>query len=202
MARLILCAALAAGLLGAAEPAAAQTAGAAGLAITTAGPPEAVAGELLTYELQVSSIGTTAFGADAVLVSAAQCQAPPALVSTADDDTPATLDPGERRTFRCQVLTSVGETSLEVTGAVSATDVTGTTVSVAAPFTTQLRQPATAVSPVAVVSGVARLTGTVGCVAARHAVAAVEPEARTPAGTLTLRFSRCRPRVVRPTFAG
>ncbi|HEY5142380.1 MAG TPA: hypothetical protein VII98_02650 [Solirubrobacteraceae bacterium] len=94
MARLILCAALAAGLLGAAEPAAAQTAGAAGLAITTAGPPEAVAGELLTYELQVGMSGRKCRGGGAVRQGRRIGAMPVALGGRAEIGTP---HDGDRR---------------------------------------------------------------------------------------------------------
>ncbi len=253
MARLIVCAALAAGVLGSASPAVAQAPGAPGLAITTSGPVDAVAGELLTYALRVTNTGTTAFGADTLLVTVAQCQAPPVLVSTGDDVSPATLDPGESWAFQCQVQTAAGQTSVRATGEVTGGDAAGRVLTASGSFTTALGQPAGAVSPSAVVSGLGRLTGTVGCAASRYAVASVSgrqirrvvffvngrrartlatpnagasyrlrlatrslrygtyrvgalitfvPQAQTQPTTLTLQFSRCRPRLVRPTFAG
>ena len=149
--------------------------------------------------------------------------------------------------------TKAGDTKVTNKGDVSGTDTGGKTVTATDTADTVLAAAAGAVSPAGKVSGRARLTGTVGCVASRYAKASVtgnaikqvtfyvngkkvktltkansgknfqvlvhhdEPEVRHLQGrrpvqfkanavprsrTLNLQFSRCRPRVIKPTFTG
>src|SRR4051794_10671289 len=59
-----------------------------GIHIAKSGPATATAGALLTYTLDVSNTGNTAFAAADVAVTDAKCNAAPALQSTNDDATP------------------------------------------------------------------------------------------------------------------
>jgi len=230
-----------------------------GIAIDKTGPATATASELLTYNLAVSNTGTTSFPEAGVKVTdtvltGGGCDAAPAIAtSKSGDRTPTELNPGETWVYQCQVATRVGDTKVSNKGDVSATDAGGRTVTASDTTDTALSPAAGAVLPASAVSGRARLTGSVGCVASRSATARVTgahirkvtftvnghkvrtltrannggsyqltlATASLPHGqqriravvefaanavprtrTLSLQFSRCRARVVTPTFAG
>ena len=84
-------------------------AGTPAIAIRKRGPAVAVAGDRLRYALLVTNPGEVPFPADAVLVTDEQCDNPPRLVSKRGDDTPETLDPGDRWIYRCSRATAAGE---------------------------------------------------------------------------------------------
>ncbi len=230
------------------------------IAIDKTGPQSGTAGELLTYDLAVKNTGNTDFPeagvklTDTVLTGGACAAAPAVPTSKNGDRTPAELNPGETWVYQCQIQTRAGETKVSNKGDVSGTDAGGRTVGATDTTDTVLSAPAGAVLPASNVSGRARLTGTVGCVASRRATATVTGgnvtkvtfsvngrtvRTLTKAGsggsfrlvlttrslaygtykvratvrfaadavprsrTLSLQFSRCRPRVViRPQFAG
>ncbi len=230
-----------------------------GIAIDKTGPATATASELLTYNLAVTNTGTTSFPeagiklTDTVLTGGA-CDAAPAIATSKNGDrTPAELNPGETWVYQCQVATKVGDTRVSNKGDVSATDAGGRTVAASDTADTVLSPAVGAVLPATAVSGRARLSGTVGCVARRSATARVTgahirkvtffvngrrrrtlTRANSGAGyrltlatrglaygphkvravvefagdavprtrSLSLQFSRCRARVVTPTFAG
>jgi len=230
-----------------------------GIAIDKTGPATAIASELLTYNLAVSNTGTTSFPeagvkvTDTVLTGGA-CDAAPAVATSKNGDrTPAELNPGDTWVYQCQVATKVGQPKVSNKGDVSATDAGGRTVTASDTTDTALSPAVGAVLPATAVSGRARLTGSVGCVAGRSATARVTgahitkvtftvnghkvktlTRANSGGGyqltlaisslaygpqkvravvefarnavprtrTLNLQFSRCRARVVTPTFAG
>jgi len=230
-----------------------------GIALDKTGPATATASELLTYNLAVSNTGTTSFPEagikliDTVLTGGA-CDAAPAIATSKNGDrTPAELNPGETWVYQCQVATKAGDTKVSNKGDVTATDAGGRTVTATDTTDTALSPAAGAVLPASAVSGRARLTGSVGCVASRSATARVtgahirkvtftvngrEVKTLTRANsggsfqltlatstltygpqriravvefaanavprrrTLNLQFSRCRARIVTPTFAG
>src|SRR4051812_7836704 len=66
-----------------------------GIKIVKSGPATATAGALLTYTLDVTDPGDTAFAAADVAVTDAKCKAAPALKSTNGDTTPGVLNPGD-----------------------------------------------------------------------------------------------------------
>lgn len=144
-----------------------------GIAIEKSGPATALAGELLTYDLKVTNTGNTAFNDGMVVLTDAQCQAPPALLSKNGDATPAELNPGESWNYQCQVQTQAGQVEVNNVGEVKGTDAGGKVVTASAAARTTLTPPAAAVSPTAVVSGRSQLTGTVGCATQRYAKASV-----------------------------
>jgi hypothetical protein len=230
-----------------------------GIAIDKTGPATATASELLTYNLAVTDTGTTSFPeagvklTDTVLTGGACDAAPTVATSKNGDRTPAELNPGETWVYQCQVATKVGDTKVSNKGDVSATDAGGRTVTASDTTDTALSPAVGAVLPATAVSGRARLSGSVGCVASRSATARVtgahirkvtftvngrkvKTLTRANSGgafqltlstsslsygphnvravvefasnavprtrTLNLQFSRCRARVVTPTFAG
>ena len=146
--------------------------------IVKTGPATAVAGELVSYTLDVTNPGVTSFAEGLVVVGDALCQAPPALSSKNGDGSPGTLDPGDRWTYGCQVATQPGQTQVVNVGTVKGTDQGGKVVESQSTATTALSQPASATSPVGPTTVVrpranARLSGTVACATARYARASV-----------------------------
>jgi hypothetical protein len=142
----------------------------AGIALEKDGPASAMAGTTVTYTLTVSNVGTVPFPAARVIVADPQCATPPALQSANGDPTPATLDPGDRWTYACQVVTGLFQTRVDNAGTVNATDLAGRTASATAQVSTVLtpgadEQPASNVqiAPVAIQSGRATLYGPRGC---------------------------------------
>ena len=230
-----------------------------GIALDKTGPATAIASELLTYNLAVTNTGSTTFPEAGVKVtdtvlSGAACDAAPAVATSKNGDrTPGELNPGETWVYQCQIATKAGDTKVSDRGDVSATDAGGRTVTTSDTAETVLSPAVGAVLPASAVSGRARLSGTVGCVASRSATArvtgahirkvtftvngrTVRTLTRANSGgayqltlatsslsygthkvravvqfqgnavprtrTLSLQFSRCRARVVTPTFAG
>lgn len=142
----------------------------AGIALEKAGPATAMAGTAVTYRLTASNVGTVPFPAARVSVADPQCATAPALQTTNGDATPAALDPGDRWTYACQVVTALGQTRIDNTGTVSATDLSGRTATATAQLTTLLtpgadEQPSSNVqiAPLAIQSGRATLYGPRGC---------------------------------------
>ena len=93
------------------------------------------------------------------------------LRSVNGDQTPATLDPGDRWTYDCQVSTTTSQTRVDNAASVTATDLAGRAASAAAQLSTLLtpaadEQPTSVVqqvAPLAVQSGRATLYGPRGC---------------------------------------
>ena len=160
------------------------------IAIDKTGPQAGTAGELLTYDLAVTNTGNTTFPeagvklTDTVLTGGACAAAPAVAVTKRGDSTPAELNPGETWVYQCQVQTKAGDTKVSNKGEVSGTDAGGRTVGATDTVDTALSAPAGAVLPASNVSGRARLTGSVGCVASRLATATV-----TGAGVTKVTFS-------------
>ncbi|MEP6954997.1 MAG: hypothetical protein ABI950_13140 [Solirubrobacteraceae bacterium] len=144
----------------------------AALALAKTGPATAMAGTAVPYVLTAANIGTVSFPLGRVSVSDPQCVAPgPVLRSVNGDATPATLDPGDRWTYGCQVSTTTSQTRVDNVAGVTATDLAGRTASATAQLSTALtpaadEQPASVVqqvAPVALRSGRATLYGPRGC---------------------------------------
>ncbi|MGZ4268880.1 MAG: DUF7507 domain-containing protein [Solirubrobacteraceae bacterium] len=144
----------------------------AAVALEKAGPASALAGTPVTYDLTVSNVGTVPFPLARVAVSDPQCAAPgPVLHSVNGDQSPATLDPGDRWTYECAVPTASTQTRIDNAATATATDPAGRTASAQATLSTLLtladeQQPSTAgpvIAPVAIQSGRATLYGPRGC---------------------------------------
>ena len=152
----VLCASLALG---------ASTAAADGLVIEATGPPSASPGSLVAFSFAVGNDGDRSF-TDALSVSGTLCQGPPALLTKDGDDSPATLDPGDRWTYVCQVQLGAGTADARNVAGVVATDRDGREASASDDAVTRLAGQA--VSPVAIVSpGRAALHGPAGCARTR-----------------------------------
>lgn len=137
----------------------------AALSIEASGPQVATAGSLVVFAFAVTNDGDRPF-AEPLTVTGALCQGPPALLTKNGDPSPATLDPGDRWSYVCQVQLGPGVTEARNAAAVSATDVDGHPATAAGEATT--RVAGQAVSPVAIVSpGRARLRGPTGCARTR-----------------------------------
>jgi len=229
------------------------------IALDKTGPATATASELLTYSLAVTDTGNTSFPEAGIkltdtVVTGGACDTAPAVATSKNGDrTPGELNPGDTWVYQCQVATKVGDTRVSNKGDVSATDAGGRTVTASDTADTALSPAVGAVLPATAVSGRARLSGTVGCVAGRSATARVSGAhirkvtfyvngrrvktlSRANSGAayqltlataslaygphrvravvvfasdavprtraLSLQFSRCRARVVTPTFTG
>ena len=144
----------------------------AALALVKTGPPSAMAGTAVPYVLTATNVGTVSFPLARVTVSDPQCVAPgPVLRSANGDQTPATLDPGDRWTYDCQVSTTTSQARVDNVATVTATDLAGRAASAGATLSTLLtpaadEQPTSVVqqvAPLAVRSGRATLYGPRGC---------------------------------------
>ena len=144
----------------------------AALALVKTGPASAMAGTAVPYVLTTTNVGTVSFPLARVSVSDPQCVAPgPVLRSVNGDQTPATLDPGDRWTYDCQVSTTTAQTRVDNAASATATDLAGRAASATAQLSTLLtpaadEQPASVVqqvAPLAVQSGRATLYGPRGC---------------------------------------
>ena len=144
----------------------------AALALAKTGPASAMAGTAVPYVLTATNVGTVSFPLARVSVSDPQCVAPgPVLRSVNGDQTPATLDPGDRWTYDCQVSTTTSQTRVDNAASATATDLAGRAASATAQLSTLLtpaadEQLATVVqkaAPLAVQSGRATLYGPRGC---------------------------------------
>jgi uncharacterized repeat protein (TIGR01451 family) len=145
------------------------------IAIDKTGPATAQAGQPVVYSLVVTNSGDVPFLAPNVNLTDVLCDAPPLLITTNGDATPAQFDPADRWTYVCTVQTQVGQTAVENVGAVTGTDIHGRVVTASDPATTQLTQPiavpiAPSSAPV-VSTGTARLTGPSRCVSGPFTVA-------------------------------
>ena len=131
------------------------------LALRKTAPASVRPGDLVPFDLAVSNPGDTSFAESAIDVADPACTAPPSRVSTANDPTPDSLDPGDTWTYRCSVQTASSDTVLRNTAAVQATDRFGTDVSAVSSFTVALSgaPPPTREKP----RGGATLTGRTGC---------------------------------------
>lgn len=132
------------------------------------GPASATAGTAVTYTLTAANTGDEAFAAPLVIVSDARCDAPPSLLSTNGDASPATFDPGDRWAYTCQVQTAATDTSVRNTGVVTAEDPNGRKVSATDSADTTLTAPIV-VLPEKLLAANARLRGPVGCLSAKRA---------------------------------
>jgi uncharacterized repeat protein (TIGR01451 family) len=126
------------------------------IALLKTGPRFARPGELVPFELAVSNQGDTTFARSEIEVADPRCTAPPRLVSTGNDSSPDTLDPGDTWTYRCSVQTTRSDTAINNTATVRTTDHFGTIVSATDSLDTQLTT--------ARLRGRAKLTGRSGCV--------------------------------------
>jgi hypothetical protein len=144
----------------------------AALALAKTGPPSAMAGTAVPYVLTATNVGTVSFPLARVSVSDPQCVAPgPVLRSVNGDQTAATLDPGDRWTYDCQVSTTTSQTRVDNVATVTATDLAGRAASAGAQLSTLLtpaadEQPTAVVqkvAPLALQSGRATLYGPRGC---------------------------------------
>jgi len=144
----------------------------AALALAKTGPASAMAGTAVPYVLTTTNVGTVSFPLARVSVSDPQCVAPgPVLRSVNGDETPATLDPGDRWSYDCQVSTTTSQTRVDNAASASATDVAGRAASAIAQLSTLLtpaadEQPTSVVqkvAPLAIQSGRATLYGPRGC---------------------------------------
>ena len=143
------------------------------VAIDKTGPATAVAGDAVVYALVITNTGDEAFAAPLVVVTDARCEAPPALVSTTNDATPASFDPGDKWGYLCRVQTQLGETLVHNTGVVDGTDPHGHHVSAQDSADTQLTQPAGSVLPEIITPGTGKLRGQTGCITSSRAAATV-----------------------------
>ena len=144
----------------------------AALALVKTGPASAMAGTAVPYVLTTTNVGTVSFPLARVAVTDPQCVAPgPVLRSVNGDQSPATLDPGDRWTYDCQVSTTTTQTRVDNAASVTATDLAGRAANAAAQVSTLLtpaadEQPTSVVqqvAPLAVQSGRATLYGPRGC---------------------------------------
>jgi uncharacterized repeat protein (TIGR01451 family) len=110
------------------------------IAIDKTGPATAKAGDLVTYTLDVTNPGNVSFADPLVVVTDELCQAPPALVGKNGDGSPATLDPGDRWTYQCQVQTASQQTKVDNVATVKGSDKNGRSVTAQDTFTTVLNQ--------------------------------------------------------------
>src|SRR4051812_6436510 len=163
-----------------------------GIEIVKSGPATATAGALLTYTLDVTDPGDTAFAAADVAVTDAKCKAAPALQSSNGDATPDVLDPGDRWTYTCQVQTAAGQTSVVNVADARGTDENGKVVTDEDTFTTTLTQPQPPSNPQPPVIPPVTPTVTPQATAPAQQVAGVT--ARAPRGTAALRGPRACPR--------
>src|SRR3954447_14474570 len=160
--------------------------------IEKSGPATATAGALLTYTLDVTDPGDTAFAAADVAITDAKCKAAPALQSTNGDATPDVLDPGDRWTYTCQVQTAAGQTSVVNVADVQGTDENGKVVTDEDTFTTTLTRPQPPSNPQPPVTPTVTPTVTPQATAPAQQVAGVT--ARAARGTAALRGPRACPR--------
>ncbi|MEA2249175.1 MAG: hypothetical protein QOH46_3704 [Solirubrobacteraceae bacterium] len=105
------------------------------------GPATATAGALLSYTLDVTNPGDMPFAEAGVALTDARCAAAPSRASANGDASPGSLDPGDRWTYRCQVQTQAGQTSVVNVAGVKGTDENGRVVADEDTFTTALTQP-------------------------------------------------------------
>src|SRR4051795_7968862 len=171
--------------------------------IEKSGPATATAGALLTYTLDVTDPGDTAFAAADVAVTDAKCKAAPALQSTNGDATPDVLDPGDRWTYTCQVQTAAGQTSVVNVADVQGTDEHDKVVTDEDTFTTTLTQPTPPSNPTPPSTPVAPVV-TPAAVAPAQQVAGVTQTSRPARGTAALRGPRVCPttRSVKASVSG
>jgi uncharacterized repeat protein (TIGR01451 family) len=136
------------------------------IALTKTGPASATAGSRIVYTIAASNTGDVAFPAALVVVTDARCEAPPLLMGTGTDASPATLDPGDTWFYACAVQTAVGETAVHNVAAVDGTDIHGRHATAQAVADTRLNQPPAAVlasgDPVLAPAS-AKLRGPTGC---------------------------------------
>ena len=154
-----------------------------GIAIDKTGPATATAGDLVTYKLEVTNTGNTAFADGLVVLADALCQAPPALLSKNGDASPGTLSPGETLDLLLPGATQAGQQQVVNIGSVKGTDQGGRKV--AEPRTRPpprcrsrpraRRLPETAGRPA--LPGQRALRGTVACATAQYARAAISGHA-------------------------
>ena len=116
------------------------------IAISKSGPATAEAGSLVPFVLTVTNPGDVAFAAASVVVSDNRCTTPVTLTSKqrsgAADPSPGTLDPGDTWIYGCSVQTVAGQTRIDNTATVSATDATAKTLTATAVAGTDLVAPA------------------------------------------------------------
>src|SRR4051794_2807325 len=174
-----------------------------GIKIVKSGPATATAGALLTYTLDVTDPGDTAFAAADVAVTDAKCKAAPALQSTNGDATPDVLDPGDHWTYTCQVQTAAGQTSVVNVADVQGTDEHDKVVTDEDTFTTTLTQPTPPSNPTPPSTPVAPVV-TPAAVAPAQQVAGVTQTSRPARGTAALRGPRVCPttRSVKASVSG
>jgi hypothetical protein len=156
--------------------------------IEKSGPATATAGALLTYTLDVTNPGEMPFAAADVAVTDAKCNAAPALQSANGDETPGTLDAGDRWTYTCRVQTAAGQTAVVNVADVEGTDENGKVVTDEDTFTTTLTQPTPPSIPTTSSTPVTPQS------APAQQVAGVTATSRTARGTAALRGPRACPR--------
>jgi hypothetical protein len=141
------------------------------IAIDKSGPAQALAGTAVEYTLVVTDPGPTSFPVTQVTVTDPLCSAAPVLVTKNGDISPDFLNPGDRWTYTCSVLTQLGQTSVHNTGNVTGTDTNGNPASASDTADTVLAQPAAGVAPL--LAGTSRLRGPTGCISSRTHVLTV-----------------------------
>jgi hypothetical protein len=171
--------------------------------IEKSGPATATAGALLTYTLDVTDPGDTAFAAADVAVTDAKCKAAPALQSTNGDATPDVLNPGDHWTYTCQVQTAAGQTSVVNVADVQGTDEHDKVVTDEDTFTTTLTQPTPPSNPTPPSTPVAPVV-TPAAQAPAQQVAGITQTSRPARGTAALRGPRACPttRSVKASVSG
>jgi hypothetical protein len=172
--------------------------------IEKSGPATATAGALLTYTLDVTDPGDTAFAAADVAVTDAKCKAAPALQSTNGDTTPDVLNPGDHWTYTCQVQTAAGQTSVVNVADVQGTDEHAKVVTDEDTFTTTLTQPTPPSNPTPPSTPVAPVVTPAAAPAPAQQVAGVTQTSRPARGTAALRGPRVCPttRSVKASVSG
>jgi hypothetical protein len=96
------------------------------IAIEKTGPAVATAGDTLRYTLDVTNPGDVAFPASAVRVSDSSCDEAPELSSKGGDDSPDTLDPGDRWTYGCSRATAAPSGHCTISAVTNTATVTAT----------------------------------------------------------------------------
>ena len=138
-----------------------------GLTIEARGPQTATAGSLVAFSFVVGNDGEQSYAAP-LAVTGSRCAGAPVVLTKDGDGSPATLDPGDRWTYVCQVQMGDADAARNL-AAVTATDASGQEATATADVTTRIAGQA--VSPVSIVSpGRAALRGPMGCVRSRLAV--------------------------------